>query len=64
MNNFIRIGNGALKGESDYFETTSGVSKSFQQLYGLYHAFIQPSSKENGSGVSFRFRIKDQVRSR
>ena len=60
-----------MKGETDYFETTSGVRQGGPEspnLYNLYMDYImrvyEHRAKDLNLGISFQYRIKDQVRKR
>ena len=58
-----------MKNEDDFFETSSGVRQGGSEspcLFNLYLDYImrlyEHEAKQNGLGVEFTFRIKDQAR--
>jgi hypothetical protein len=60
-----------MKGETEYFETTSGVRQGGSESPNLFNLFLDyimriysNKAEELGLGVSFKFRIKDQARVR
>ena len=60
-----------MKGETTYFETTSGVRQGGPESPNLFNIFLDcimriydERAGELGLGISFKFRVKDQARER
>ena len=60
-----------MKGETTYFETTSGVRQGGSESPNLFNLFpdyimriYNERAEELGLGISFKFRVKDQARDR
>ena len=60
-----------LKGETEYFKTSSGVRQGGSESPNLFNLFLDyimriysKRAEELGLGISFKFRIKDQARER
>ena len=60
-----------IKGETTYFETTSGVRQGGSESPNLFNLFLDyimriynERAEELGLGISFKFRVKDQARDR
>ncbi len=71
MEELYRKTESTLKGENEYFETTSGVRQGGSESPNLFNLFLDyimriynHHAEELGLGIKFRFRIKDQARER